>query len=159
MHFVSVANQCPPHCNHLVCYKLHGDFVKLSAILDLSIIRSRSKSIQFGSLVLLDEALCCRFPDLSLSGAAGWLWGENRTNAGLNVAVAMTVTGPNMKAGWRAAGWVCGSLGVWSTCRVWKMSLRNTERQMLFKISIMETVKVLLTLLLTQFAIIDLIVV
>lgn len=56
-------------------------------------------------LVLLDEALCCRFPDLSLSGTAGWLWCENRTNTGLDVAVAMVVMiGPNMKAGWRATG-------------------------------------------------------
>lgn len=56
-------------------------------------------------LVLLDEALCCRLPDLSLSGTAGWLWGKNRTYTGLDVAVAMTVMiGPNMKAGWMAAG-------------------------------------------------------
>lgn len=51
---------------------------------------------------LLDEALCCRFPDLSLSGTTGRLGGENRTHTGL--AVAVTVAGSNMKAGWRAAG-------------------------------------------------------
>ncbi len=79
-------------------------------------------------LVLLDEALCCRFPDLSLSGTAGWLWGENRTNTGLDVAAGMTVMiGPNMKAGWRAAGRVCGSLDVWSACLVWKLSLTNKK--------------------------------
>lgn len=78
-------------------------------------------------LVLLDEPLCCRFPELSFSGTAGWLWGEHRTNTGLDVAVAMTVIGPNMKAGWRAAGGVCGSLGVWSTSLVWKLSLRNKK--------------------------------
>lgn len=55
-------------------------------------------------LFLLYEALCCRFPYLSLSGTAGWLWGVNRTNTGLDVAVAMTVIGPNMKVGQRAAG-------------------------------------------------------
>lgn len=61
-----------------------------------------------GKLVLLCEALCCCFPDLSLSGNAWWLWGENRTNTGWDVAVAvavaMTVIGPNMKAGEKAAG-------------------------------------------------------
>lgn len=54
--------------------------------------------------VLLDEAFCCRFPDLSFPSAAGWLRGENRTNIGLDVAVAMAVIGPNVKAGWRIAG-------------------------------------------------------
>lgn len=53
-------------------------------------------------LVLLDEALCCRFSDLSFSGIAGRLWGENRTNTGLDVAVAMTVVRPNMKGQWAA---------------------------------------------------------
>lgn len=55
-------------------------------------------------LVSLDEALSWIFPDLSLSGIAGWLWGENRTNTGSDVAVAMTMTGSDMIAGWRAAG-------------------------------------------------------
>lgn len=89
-----------------MCYTLHGDFVKLSDTLDLSQESESSKSEVNAfrtKLVLLHEALCCRFPGLSFSGTAGWLWDENRTNTGLDVAVAMTVIGPNMKAGWRAA--------------------------------------------------------
>lgn len=39
----------------------------------------------------------------------------------------MTVIGPNMKVGQRAAGWVCGSLSMLSTCLVWKLSLRNKK--------------------------------
>lgn len=69
-------------------------------------------------LVLLDEALFCCFPDLAFSGTAGWLWGEKRTTTGLDVAEAMTVIGANVKAGWRAARGVCGSLGMWRTCLV-----------------------------------------
>ena len=80
-----------------------------------------------GRPVLLDEALCCRFPGLSLSGATGWLWSASRTNTGLDVAVAMAVIGSDMKAGRRAAGWVCWSLGMWSTCLVWKLSLKNKK--------------------------------
>ncbi len=78
-------------------------------------------------MVLLDEALCCCFPDLSLSGTAGGLWGKTRTHTGLDVALAMRVTGPNMEAGWRAAGGVWWSLDVWSGCLDWKLSLRNMK--------------------------------
>lgn len=45
---------------------------------------------------LLDEAFCCRLPDLSLSSAAGWLWGKNGTDVVLGVAEA--VIGPVGKA-------------------------------------------------------------
>lgn len=55
-------------------------------------------------LVSLDEALPCIFPGLPLSGIAGWLRGENGTNTSSDVTVAMTMTGPDMIAGWRAAG-------------------------------------------------------
>lgn len=34
------------------------------------------------------------------------------------MAVALTVIGSNIKAGWRAAGWVGGSLGGGNACLV-----------------------------------------
>lgn len=57
--------------------------------------------------VLLDEALGGRFPGLPVSEAAGWFRDKSRADAGLAVAVAVSVTGPNMIAGRRAAGWSC----------------------------------------------------
>lgn len=38
------------------------------------------------TFVLLDETLCSRSPDLSLSGTAGWLWSKSWANTGLDMA-------------------------------------------------------------------------
>lgn len=79
--------------------------------------------------VLLYEALCGCFPGLPVSEAARRFGDKSRADASLAGAVTMTVTGPNVIAGRRAAGWSWWSLGMWSTWLVWELSLWKNRRK------------------------------